>query len=139
MAKKNKTKPTAEDLTKYLQSVEPSKRSEEGIILNRIFTKATGEKAVLWGPSIVGYGMYHYKYDSGRVGDMICAGFSPRKPKISLYIMGGINRYQSIFDRLGKYKTGKSCVYINKLTDIDLDVLEELVEVSYNYIKDIDK
>lgn len=131
----NKTKPTShEDVMTFLNSVEPEKRRIEGLKLNEIFEEATGEKAVLWGPSIVGYGTYHYKYESGREGDFMRAGYSPRKAKISLYIMGGHDQFKEEFSQLGKYKTGKSCVYINKIEDVDVEVLKNLIKKSYDYI-----
>jgi len=130
----NKTKPTGQDVIDFLNTVEPEKRRLEGLKLNEIFEEATGEKAKIWGPSIIGYGTYHYKYESGREGDFMRAGFSPRKAKISLYIMGGHGQFEELFAKLGKYKTGKSCVYVNKLEDIDLDVLKELIKESYDYI-----
>jgi hypothetical protein len=130
----NKTKPENKDVVAFLRTVQPQNRSEEGLKLNEIFEEATGEKAVLWGPNIIGYGTYHYKYESGREGDFMRAGFSPRKANISLYIMGGHGRFAKEFETLGKYKTGKSCVYINKLEDINIDALKKLIKVSYDYI-----
>ena len=130
----NKTKPSGQDVIDFLNSVEPEKRRIEGMRLNELFEEATGEKAALWGPSIVGYGTYHYKYESGREGDFMRAGFSPRKAKLSLYIMGGHGQFEDLFGKLGKYKTGKSCVYVNKLTDIDEKVLKQLIKESYDYI-----
>jgi len=131
---KNKTTANQSDVEDFLNSVLPEKRSEEGHILNEIFKKATGEEPVMWGPSIIGYGTYHYKYESGREGDFMRAGFSPRKAKISLYIMGENERYKKHFDKLGKYKEGKSCVYINKMEDIDHEVLGKIIKESYDYI-----
>lgn len=84
----------------------------------------------MWGSSIVGFGDYHYKYESGREGDWFVTGFSPRKQNLTLYIMAGFDNYDQLLSRLGKYKTGKSCLYINKLDDVDLDVLKELVAQS---------
>jgi len=130
----NKTKPSTISVIDFLNTVQPEKRRIDGIRLNEIFEEATGEKGVIWGPSIIGYGNYHYKYESGREGDFMRAGFSPRKAKISLYIMGGHTRYEEELAKLGKYKTGKSCIYINKLEDIDVDALKHLVKVSYDYI-----
>lgn len=88
----------------------------------------------MWGPSIVGFGTYHYRYDSGREGDMLRVGFSPRKAALTLYIMAGFDRYEELMARLGKYKTGKSCLYIKRLADIDLAVLQELVKGSLAYL-----
>jgi hypothetical protein len=95
----------------------------------------TGEEPKMWGQGIVGFGTYHYVYASGREGDWPLAGFSPRKRNLTLYIMAGFKRYDDLMSKLGKYKTGKSCLYINKLDDIDLDVLRELVHHSIEYMK----
>jgi len=130
----NKTKPTDQTVLEFLNTVEPEKRKMEGLKLHEVFSEATGEKGTIWGPSIVGYGTYHYKYESGREGDFLRAGFSPRKSKISLYIMGGHGRYEDEMSKLGKYKTGKSCIYVNKLEDINMDVLKDLIKKSYDYI-----
>lgn len=134
MSKTNKTQATAVDVDTFLDQVTPEKRSLEGKKLNEIFKEATGEGPVLWGPNIVGYGQYHYKYKSGREGDFMRVGFSPRRAKLSIYIMGDHGRYQELFDQLGKYTTGKSCLYINKLEDVDTTVLKNLIKASYDYI-----
>jgi len=134
MAKTNKTIPTEVQVLEYLNEVEPEKRRVEGLALNEIFKEATGEIPRMWGPSIIGYGTYHYKYESGREGDSLRSGYSPRKGRISIYIMGKHERYKELFDKLGKYKTGKSCVYVNKLADIDKEVLKKLIKASYDYI-----
>lgn len=130
----NKTKPTDQSLLDYLNSIEPEKRRLEGLRLNEIYEEATGDKGVLWGNSIVGYGSYHYTYESGREGDAPRTGFSPRKSKLSIYIMGGHSRYEKEMSNLGKFKTGKSCVYVNKLEDINEEVLKKLIKVSYDYM-----
>jgi len=88
----------------------------------------------MWGPSIIGFGSYHYCYDSGREGDWFLTGFSPRKQNLSVYIMSGFAKYDSLMKKLGKHKTGKSCLYINKLEDIDLDVLKELIKRSAEHV-----
>ena len=88
----------------------------------------------MWGPSIVGFGEYHYKYESGRKGDFLITGFSPRKKALTVYILPGFQRYDALMGKLGKFKTGKSCLYINKLDDVDLSVLEELVGSSVEYM-----
>lgn len=88
----------------------------------------------MWGPSIVGFGEYHYKYESGREGDFLITGFSPRKSALTIYIMPGFARYEALMDKLGKHRTGKSCLYINRLDDVDLSVLEELVTRSVEYM-----
>ena len=92
--------------------------------------KATGSRARLWGSNIVGYGQYHYKYASGREGDWMLVGFSPRKHSLSIYIMPGFEPYAALMKKLGKYKTGKSCLYINSLADVDEAVLEQLIAES---------
>jgi len=125
----NKTKPNEISPADFIASVEPERRRTEGLILLDLFEKTTGWKPRMWGTSIVGFGEYHYKYESGREGDSLATGFSPRKAKLSIYIMPGYASYQSYLDRLGKYTLGKSCLYINKLDDIDLDVLAELIKV----------
>lgn len=123
----NKTKPTTISPAEFIASVEPRRRREEGLILLDLFERTTGWKGRMWGPSIIGYGEYHYKYDSGREGDFMATGFSPRKAKLSIYILPGYSDYGPILNRLGKHSLGKSCLYINKLADIDLDVLAELI------------
>jgi hypothetical protein len=97
--------------------------------------EVTGSEPVMWGPSIVGFGSYHYTYASGREGDWMLSAFSPRKRNLTLYIMAGFERYDEIMKRLGKFKTGSSCLYINKLDDIDRDVLRELVTESVAHMR----
>jgi hypothetical protein len=101
-----------------------------------MMAEATGEPAKMWGSSIIGYGSYHYKYDSGREGDFMLIGLSPRKAQLSLYIMPGYGQFQERIDQLGKVKTGKSCVYIKKLEQIDKDVLRKLIEESVAYMRE---
>ena len=123
----NKTVATSEDVQDFLRQVEPEGRRADGLRLNEIFQQVTGFAPRMWGPSIVGYGEYHYTYDSGREGDFLATGFSPRKANLSIYIMPGYADFGPILDRLGKHKMGKSCLYINKLADVDEDVLAELI------------
>ena len=123
----NKTVATSEDVQDFLRQVEPERRRADGLRLNEIFQQVTGFAPRMWGPSIVGYGEYHYTYDSGREGDFLATGFSPRKANLSIYIMPGYADFGPILDRLGKHKMGKSCLYINKLADVDEDVLAELI------------
>ena len=123
----NKTVATSEDVQDFLRQVEPERRRADGLRLNEIFQQVTGYAPRMWGPSIVGYGEYHYTYDSGREGDFLATGFSPRKANLSIYIMPGYADFGPIPDRLGKHKMGKSCLYINKLADVDEDVLAELI------------
>lgn len=130
MAKdENKTRPTEVTPEAFLATVEPERRREDGTALLSLFGEVTGLKAKMWGPSIIGYGRYHYKYDSGREGEFMLTGFSPRKANLVMYIMPGYrsDAMQDKLARLGKYKLGKSCLYINKLSDVDTGVLAEII------------
>ncbi|MEM9472023.1 MAG: DUF1801 domain-containing protein [Pseudomonadota bacterium] len=131
----NKTKPTAAAVDEFLNSIEHETRRADGFALLELFNRVTGLKPKMWGPSIVGYGRYHYKYESGREGDFLITGFSPRKSALSVYIMPGYRDMSDKLARLGKHKTGKSCLYINKLADIDAAVLEEIVLDGMAYMK----
>ncbi|MEM9670471.1 MAG: DUF1801 domain-containing protein [Pseudomonadota bacterium] len=123
----NKTLPTATDPRDFVAGIEHPTRRADAETLLEFFADVTGMTAKMWGPSIIGYGSYHYKYDSGREGDMCMTGFSPRKANLVMYIMPGYAKMGDMLDRLGKHKLGKSCLYINKLADIDMAVLEEIV------------
>ncbi len=124
----NKTKANTAPVEDFLRTVEHPTRRADGMRLNEIFHEVTGWKPQMWGPTIVGYGQYHYIYDSGREGDHLATGFSPRKANLSIYIMPGYADFSEILSRLGKHKIGKSCLYLNKLADIDEDVLKELIQ-----------
>jgi len=126
----NKNQPTNQSVTAYLDAVEHDKRRTDAYTLFELFNRIMPEPAVLWGESLIGYGSYHYKYDSGREGDFFLTGFAPRKQNISVYIIPGFERFNDLLSQLGKYKTGASCLYINKLEDIDLQVLEKLIRES---------
>ena len=123
----NKTIPTGQSVSTFLTAVVPERRALQARQLDGVFQRATGFEPQMWGESIVGYGRYHYVYNSGRSGDFLATGFAVRKGAFSLYIMPGYQDYGAILSRLGKHKTGKSCLYVNKLQDIELDVLEELI------------
>lgn len=123
----NKTVPTDANVADFLNAVEPARRREDGLRLDAIFQEVTGFTPVMWGPAIIGYGRYHYRYASGREGDFLATGFSPRRASLSVYIMPGYMDFGAIMSRLGKHKTGKSCLYINKLADVNEDVLRELI------------
>lgn len=127
MARDNKTKATEAAVDDFLAAVEPARRRDEARRLDGIFREATGFEPRMWGPSIVGYGSYHYVYESGREGDFLATGFSPRKAAHSVYIMRGYADFGPILERLGRHRKGKSCLYINKLADIDETVLTELI------------
>lgn len=128
-----KTQITDVDPADFIASVEPERKREEAKLLDALFRRVTGEEPRMWGPSIIGYGSYRTNYASGRKVHWLRTGFSPRKAKHSLYLMGGYcdeatgQRRDELLARLGKYKTGKSCLYVNKLADVDMDVLEELL------------
>lgn len=121
------TVPTGADVRDFIASVEHPTRRADAETLIELMGRITGWEAKMWGPAIIGFGEYHYKYDSGREGDFMRTGFSPRKQNMVVYIMPGYSDYGAILDRLGKHKLGKSCLYINKLADVDLTVLEELI------------
>ncbi|WP_238364803.1 DUF1801 domain-containing protein [Mesobacterium pallidum] len=123
----NKTRPCAGDVATYLAAVEPARRREDALRLDAIFRDATGWQPVLWGGSILGYGQYHYAYDSGREGDFLATGFAPRKSNLVVYIMPGYADFGPILARLGKHRLGKSCLYLNRLSDVDENVLAELI------------
>ncbi|WP_420395994.1 DUF1801 domain-containing protein [Nioella sp.] len=123
----NKTTITPVDPVDFIAAVEHPTRRADALVLDGLFRRVTGFQPRMWGPTIIGYGQYHYIYDSGREGDFLATGFSPRKANLSIYILPGYADFGDILNRLGKHKTGKSCLYVNKLADIDLVVLEELI------------
>lgn len=123
----NKTRMTDADPGAFLDAVTPAARADEARALDALFRDATGFAPRLWGDSILGYGCYHYRYASGREGDFLATGFSPRARAFSIYILPGYADFGSILARLGKHRTGKSCLYVNRLSDIDLAVLAELI------------
>jgi len=124
----NKTKPTDIDPVDFIGSVEHDTRREDAETLLELMSKLTGYEPKMWGPSIIGFGRYHYEYESGREGDWMMVGFSPRKANQVIYLMPGYLDLDDQLSRLGKHKIGKSCLYINKLADVDLSVLEEMVQ-----------
>ncbi len=131
----NKTKATTASVSQFIDQVENEQKRNDAKTLVDLFEKLTSEKGKMWGPSIIGFGQYHYKYKSGREGDFMLAGFSPRKTALTLYIMAGFSRYDEYLSKLGKFKTGKSCLYIKKLADIDMNVLESMIMDSIQTIQ----
>ncbi len=123
----NKTQPTAIKPAEFVEAVEHPLRREDARTLLALMTRITGWDPQMWGPAIIGFGTYHYKYESGREGDFMRTGFSPRKANMVVYIMPGYSNYADKLARLGKHKLGKSCLYINKLADVDMSVLEEII------------
>ncbi|MDA5093482.1 DUF1801 domain-containing protein [Aliiroseovarius sp. KMU-50] len=133
----NKTQPTDASVEGFLANVAPRQRHDDGLVLLDLFKRVSGFEPVMWGPSIVGFGRYHYRYATGRQGDFLATGFSPRKSALSLYIMPGYQDYGTILSRLGKHKSGAACLYINKLDDVDLEVLEELIRVGLSDLNQV--
>ncbi len=125
-----KTKITEQSVEDFLNAITDEQTRQDCFAIAKLMQKATKAKPKMWGPSIVGFGSYHYKYESGRESDWFLTGFSPRKQNLTLYIMAGFARYDELMRKLGKHKTGKSCLYIKRLEDIDLKVLKELIEQS---------
>jgi hypothetical protein len=130
-----KTKPTSASVTDFLAAIPDEARRADCLTLLGLMKRATGAEARMWGASIVGFGNYHYKYASGREGDWFVIGFAPRKQDLTVYLMGGFDRHAALMRRLGKHKTGRACLYIRRLADVDLAVLKELIRVSVAHAK----
>jgi hypothetical protein len=131
-----KTQKNDASVTEFLNAVEHPKRRADSFAILELMSEITGEDPSMWGASIVGFGDYKYKYASGREGEWFLTGFAPRKRNLTLYIMPGFERYEALLAKLGKFKTGKSCFYISKLDDVDLDVLRELIRQSVLHVKE---
>ena len=129
-----KTTQTNASVEAFLGAIADDTRRQDCRTVLKIMKQATKAEPKMWGASMVGFGSYHYKYASGREGDWFLTGFSPRKTDLTLYIMTGFTRYDALMGKLGKYKTGKSCLYIKRLADIDLSVLEELIQESVKHV-----
>ena len=134
MSYEAKTKPTQISVDEFLKANTSDQKLEDSYTLIDLMERLTGHKANMWGPSIVGFGSYHYKYDSGHEGDSCILGFSPRKAAISLYVFMPTTENEELLKNLGKYKMGKACIYIKKLADIDLKILEKISLSTINYI-----
>ncbi|MFN2442317.1 MAG: DUF1801 domain-containing protein [Thermoanaerobaculia bacterium] len=130
-----KTKPSEADVAAFLAGIEDDGRRGDAAEILRLMKRITGEKPKMWGESIVGFGSYHYRYESGREGEWFLTGFSPRKRELTLYIMAGFERWDELMERLGRFRTGKSCLYIRRLEDVDSEVLGELIEASVAHMK----
>ena len=131
----NKTKPGRQSVAQFLNAIEDTERRNDAKKVAAMMRKATGKRATLWGTSIVGFGKYHYKYASGREGDWALTGFSPRKQNLVVYIMPGFAEFSELMEQLGKYKTGKSCLYLKKLDDVDAGILEKLITRSVKVMR----
>jgi hypothetical protein len=129
-----KTKQTDQSVEEFLNSITNEKRKQDAFIILNLMKKVTNLEPKMWGSSMVGFGKYTYKYESGWDGESFRIGFSPRKQNLTIYIYPGFDRYEDLMKKLGKYKTGKACLYINKIEDVDLAVLEELIRESLNHM-----
>lgn len=132
----NKTKPTKASVTEFMNAIDNKEMRADARKVAAMMRKATGKRAKMWGPSIVGFGTYHYKYASGREGDFMITGFSPRKQSLTVYIMPGFSKFQALMKKLGKHTTGKSCLYIKRLSDVDESVLEQLIGESVKHMRE---
>ena len=130
----NKTQKTGASVDGFLAAVQHPRRREDGRVLLQMMREVTGLEPEMWGPSIIGFGDDHYRYESGREGDIFLVGFSPRKQNLSLYLSDGFPEYDALLAALGKHRKGASCLYVNKLADIDLAVLRELVARSFAHV-----
>jgi hypothetical protein len=132
-----KTKPTTQDVKEFLNGIEPAEKRRDSLTVLELMERITGEPAVMWGPSIVGFGMYHYKSERSRQeGDWPLIGFSPRKQNLTLYVLTGHQEQQALLEKLGKHKTSVSCLYIKRLSDVDETVLATLIELTYRTMKE---
>ena len=129
-----KTKQTDQSVEDFLDCIPDDKKREASYTILKLMKNATGKEPKMWGDSIIGFGSYHYCYESGREGDWFLTGFSPRKQNLTLYIMAGFTQYDALLQKLGKFSTGKACLYIKKIEDIDMLTLEELVRQSADHI-----
>ena len=122
----NKTKPTKGSVTAFLNKIKDQQLRDDCFVILEMMQKVSNCEPVMWGSAIIGFGTYHYVYESGREGDTVVIGFSPRKQNISIYLMGGLNNVEDELSKLGKYKTGKGCLYIKSLSDVNAEVLKKI-------------
>jgi hypothetical protein len=130
-----KTKPTEQSVENFLNTIPDEQKRADAFAIVKLMKQVTRAEPKMWGSSIVGFGSYHYKYASGHEGDMCLVGFSPRKQNFTLYLMLGLANYTDLLKKLGKHKTGKGCLYINKLADVDVPTLKELIKQSVKQLK----
>lgn len=130
-----KTKPTSQSVTAFINAVENETRRKDAKTLLALMKKVTGEKPVMWGPSIIGFGEYHYKYESGREGDFMLVGFSPRKANMVLYVLGSLGEDEPLLKKLGSHKRGVGCLYVKSLDTVDAGILGKIVAKSYKTTK----
>lgn len=136
MSKENKTQPSKSSVASFINNISDENKRKDCKTLLKLMSELSQEKPILWGESMIGFGTYHYKYDSGREGDFFRLGFSPRKSNLTIYLMPGYHNFEKELKALGKHKIGKSCLYINKLTDIDIKILTKMIKQS---LKEMDK
>ncbi len=134
---KTKTTQTNNSVTEFLDKVENQVRREDGYKLLDFFKTVTGDEPKMWGPSIIGFGSYHYKYASGHEGDAPLAGFSPRKDSLVVYMANEFNSREELLSQLGKHKSSKACLYIKKLSDVDIQILEKIILNSTDYVREL--
>lgn len=130
-----KTKKNSASVTAFLNAIDDKQQRADAKKISAMMRAVTGSRAKMWGTAIVGFGSYHYRYASGQEGDWPLVGFSPRKQNLSLYIMSGFSKFDVLMAKLGKYKTGKSCLYIKRLEDVDQRILEQLIAESVKYMR----
>lgn len=130
-----KTRPSKQSAMAFITSIDDKQKRADVKKVAAMMRKATGARATMWGSAIVGYGRYHYKYASGREGEFMLTGYSPRKQALSVYIIPGFKPFESLMKNLGKYKTGKSCLYLRRLSDVDEAVLERLISESVKHMR----
>jgi hypothetical protein len=129
-----KTKQNEQSVVDFLRAVPDQRKRDDSFAILELMKEVTGQEPKMWGDSIIGFGNYHYKYATGREGDWFLTGFSPRKQNLTLYIMSGFDEYEELLKKLGKFKTGKACLYVNKLEDVDLAVMRELIRKSVAHL-----
>ncbi len=132
---KNKTVKNDGSVEGFIHNVENDQRRNDTLNMLKVMQEITGSTPKMWGNAVVGFDTYHYKYESGREGDFFITGFSPRKQALTIYIIAGFERFDELMQKLGKYKTGKSCLYVKKLSDVDMEILRELIAESVNYMR----
>jgi hypothetical protein len=133
MAKQNKTKETSANVDKFLDGVKPEQKRDDCRAIAKMMEEVSGQPAKMWGTSIVGFGTRHYEYESGRTGDICIIGFAPRKSNIAMYMGGIVGYHDAELKKMGKVKTGKGCIYLTKLDEIDTKVLKQLMKKSLNF------
>lgn len=131
---KNKTQPTDKSVKAFIDALDDEQKIADSYVLLELMKEVTGCEPKMWGPSIIGFDQYHYKYETGREGNFLKVGFSPRKRELSIYLMCSLEKNEELLSKLGKHRTGKSCLYVKKLEDIDMDVLRDLVQESVNFV-----